>query len=283
MSGLPYVVGRIDAIQCGLQTDGRTYLWQNGMNSYLIASIAFICVFAGSLVGLCLNAWLPAAHRSPASHDAIKLGTGMISVLASLVLGLLTASVKSSFDTTDGQIRTFAANLILLNQTLRDYGPETARSQSLLRDYTARAIEDQWPQESDHIVQMEDTASGQILDDTRLSIAGLPASDAFHQELRGSALRLIDTALRTRWLMIERAESSIQPVYLIILISWIALIFVSFGYNAPLNATVIFSFFICALALASCLFIITDLDTPFSGLIALSSHAMRDALAHMSR
>ncbi len=47
--------------------------------------------------------------------------------------------------------------------------------------------------------------------------------------------------------------------------------------------TVIIAFFICSLALASCLFIITDLDTPFSGLIALSSHAMRDALGHMSQ
>ena len=46
----------------------------------------------------------------------------MISVLASLVLGLLIASIKNSFDTTDGQMRTFAANLILLDQTLRDYG-----------------------------------------------------------------------------------------------------------------------------------------------------------------
>ncbi len=203
------------------------------MNAYLIASIAFACVFAGSLVGLCLNAWLPDAHRSPASHDAIKLGTGMISVLASLVLGLLTASVKNSFDTTDGQTRTFAANLILLNQTLSDYGPETGKSQKLLRDYTARAIEDQWPQESDQSVQMEDTRSGQILDDTRRAIAELPTIDPDHQALRGSALRLMDTVLQTRWLMIERAESSIQPVYLVILITWIVLIFVSFGYNAP--------------------------------------------------
>jgi hypothetical protein len=94
------------------------------------------------MVGLWLNTWLPENHRSAASHDAIKLGTGMISVLASLVLGLLTASIKNSFDTTDGQFRTFAANLILLDQTLRDYGPDASSARKLLRDYTARAIED---------------------------------------------------------------------------------------------------------------------------------------------
>ena len=33
----------------------------------------------------------------------------------------------------------------------------------------------------------------------------------------------------------------------------------------------------------ACLFIITEMDTPFDGLIVISSHAMRDALAHMSQ
>jgi len=82
---------------------------------------------------------------------------------------------------------------------------------------------------------------------------------------------------------IERPECSIQPVFLVILIAWIVLIFVSFGYNAPLNATVVSAFVICSIALAACLFIITEMDTPFDGLIVISSHAMRDALAHMSQ
>jgi hypothetical protein len=253
------------------------------MDSYLLASIVFACVFAGSMLGLWLNAWLPENHRSVASHDAIKLGTGMISILASLVLGLLTASIKNSFDATDGQIRTFAANLILLDQTLRDSGPDAGNARKLLHDYTARAIEDQWPQETGQRVQMEDSSSWQLLHDARLAIVELPATDPYHQALRGSALVLMDGILETRWLLIERAESSIQPVFLVILIAWIVLIFVSFGYNAPRNATVVSAFFICSVALAACLFIITEMDTPFDGLIVISSHAMRDALAHMSQ
>jgi hypothetical protein len=253
------------------------------MDSYLLASIVFVCVFAGSLLGLWLNAWLPEPHRSPASHDAIKLGTGMVSVLASLVLGLLIASIKNSFDTTDGQIRTFAADLILLDQTLRDYGADTDSARSLLRGYTARAIEDQWPEETGAPVRMEDGESWRLLHDARLAIIDLPADDPHHAALRGAALTLMDGIVQTRWLLIERAESSIQPAFMVILIAWIVLIFVSFGYNAPINATVITAFLICAAALAACLFIITEMDTPFSGLIVVSSHAMRDALAHMSR
>jgi hypothetical protein len=130
---------------------------------------------------------------------------------------------------------------------------------------------------------MEDTNSGQILHDAYLAILDLPTNDSIHRALHANAVTLMDNILQTRWSLIERAESSIQPVFLVILIAWIVLIFVSFGYNAPFNATVICAFFICAMALAACLFIIVEMDTPFAGLITVSSHAMRDALAHISQ
>jgi len=218
------------------------------MESYLVASIVFACVFTGSLVGLSLNVWLPEHHRSSASHDAIKLGTGMISVLASLVLGLLTASIKNSFDTTDGQMRTFAANLILMDQTLRDYGPETNAARELLRSYTTQAVADHWPQESNHPARMENANAGSAMDQARLAIIGLDADTPYHQALRGTALQLMDGLLQTRWLLIERAGTSVQPAFLVVLVAWIVLIFVAFGYNAPCNATVISAFFICAAA-----------------------------------
>jgi hypothetical protein len=252
------------------------------MNSYLVASIVFGCVFLASLVGMSLNAVLPENHRSQASHDVIKLSTGMISVLASLVLGLLIASVKESFDTADTQMRNFAANLILLDQTLRDWGPETAKARGLLRDYTARSIEDHWPAESDHAFVMENRESGNVLNAARLAILQLIPNDPLHHDLRESAVTLMEGVLQTRWLLIEHAESSIEPVFLVILVTWITLIFVSFGYNAPVNATVVISFLICAGALAACLFVIVEMDGPFDGVIAISSRPMRDALAHMT-
>src|ERR1700757_4309216 len=117
------------------------------MSSLLTAAIVFVAVFAGAMFGQWLSPRLPEHHRSSESHDAVKLTTGMISVLAALILGLLTASVKNAFDATDSQIRQFAATLTLLNETLRDYGDETAPARDLLRRYTARALEDNWPQE----------------------------------------------------------------------------------------------------------------------------------------
>jgi len=100
--------------------------------------------------------------------------------------------------------------------------------------------------------------------------------------LRADAASLVEEALKTRWLLIERAGSSIQNLFMEILIVWVTLIFVSFGYNAPRNATVVTTFVLSAAALAGCIFLIVEMDTPFEGLITVSSAPMRDALAHMN-
>ncbi len=252
------------------------------MSSLTIAAIVLVCIFSGSLFGMWLSYWLPEHHRSPESRDAVKLATGMLSVLAALVLGLLIASVKNSFDSTDAQIRQFAATLILLNQTLGDYGPETIEARQLLRRYTARALEDNWPEEGSAPVRMEDVKSGALLDGVRTAILGLSDQDKRRQALRADAASLVEDALKTRWLLIERAGSSIQNLFMEILIVWVTLIFVSFGYNAPRNATIVTTFILSAAALAGCIFLIVEMDGPFDGLITVSSAPMRDALAHMN-
>ncbi|HEV2098684.1 MAG TPA: hypothetical protein VGR45_07120 [Stellaceae bacterium] len=252
------------------------------MSSLTIAAIVFACIFSGSLFGIWLNYRLPEHHRSPESRDAVKLATGMLSVLAALVLGLLIASVKNSFDNTDSQIRQFAATLILLNQTLADYGPETIEARQLLRRYTARALEDNWPEAGDKPVRMEDVKSGTLLDGVRTAILTLPGGDTRRDALRADTASLVEDALKTRWLLIERTGSSIQNMFMEILIVWVTLIFVSFGYNAPRNATILTTFMVAAAALAGCIFLIVEMDGPFDGLITVSSTPMRDALTHMN-
>src|SRR3954447_25744995 len=60
--------------------------------STILASLAIAgCIFTGGMIGLHLHRVLPRHHLTKDTLDVIKLGTGMLSVLASLVLGLLIA------------------------------------------------------------------------------------------------------------------------------------------------------------------------------------------------
>ena len=71
--------------------------------------------------------------------------------------------------------------------------------------------------------------------------------------------------------------------FLVMVIFWLTVIFISFGLFSPRNATVIAVFLICALSAAGSLFLILELDTPYEGLIKVSSAPLHSALAHLGR
>ena len=61
------------------------------------------------------------------------MATGLIGTLAALVLGLLIASAKSSFDQKTSQVRQLTATIIVLDDLLAQYGPEAAPLRTRLR------------------------------------------------------------------------------------------------------------------------------------------------------
>src|SRR2546422_9054527 len=69
------------------------------MNAIAISGVVFACVFAGALLGLVLRAALPQYHLSADAKDIVKLGMGLIGTKTALLLGLLVASAKNSYDT----------------------------------------------------------------------------------------------------------------------------------------------------------------------------------------
>jgi hypothetical protein len=69
--------------------------------------------------------------------------------------------------------------------------------------------------------------------------------------------------------------------FLVLLIFWVTVIFLSFGLFAPRNATVIVTLFLCALSLSGAIFLILELDHPFGGLVSISSAPLRSAISQI--
>ena len=103
------------------------------MNPLIVGVIVAAVLFGGSLLGVLLNAALPKHHLSTDSKDAVKLTMAMLATLSALVVGLLIASAKNSFDQRDREFRRSAANLVLMDRVMAHYGPETGEARSLLR------------------------------------------------------------------------------------------------------------------------------------------------------
>jgi hypothetical protein len=88
---------------------------------------------------------------------------------------------------------------------------------------------------------------------------------------------------RTRSLLLEQTGGTIPMPFLIVLVFWFTMIFISFGLFAPSNSTVISVLLVCALSVAGAIFLILELDRPFEGLIKISEAPLRDALAHLGQ
>jgi hypothetical protein len=252
------------------------------MSPAAIAAISFACVLGGVLLGVLVRMHLPAHHLSSETQNAIKLGMGMVATVSGLVLGLLVATAKSSFDTRDSEIKQACARLVLLDHALARYGPETAPTRQKLRQLMADRIDQLWPPGHAHatIRQADETT----LEDIEEQIEQLPARNAREREQRARVLAIASDLAQTRWLMIEQSVGSALPrPFLVIVTFWLTILFFSFGLVAPRNATAISVLIVCALCVATALFLVLEMDRPFGGLIQISSEPARQALAQMGR
>jgi hypothetical protein len=250
------------------------------MSAMAIGWIVFAIVFGGALLGMFVRALLPDHHLSTDSKDTVKLGMGLIGTMAALVLGLLVASAKSSYDTRTSEITQMSTNVILLDRIMAHYGSETKEARELLRQSVVQFIDQIWSGARSRPTQSAQPGRAEGLYER---IQALSPQNESQRWIQAQALTIAISLGQTRWLLVGQSGSSIPVPFLVVLVFWLAVIFVSWGLFAPRNATVIATLFVCALSFSCAVFLILELDRPFEGLIQISSAPMRDALAVLGR
>ena len=254
------------------------------MNALAISLIAFGCIFGGMLLGMFLRGVLPKHHVSDESMGVVKLGTGMLATLAALVIGLLIASAKGSFDTMNTGLMQTGSKIILLDRLMAQYGPETREARDFLRRGVASFVERVWPKKrigNGELKSLDPKAGLEALQEKLLQLS--PKSDA-QRWVQSRALQVSGEIAETRWLLIQQVGlSSLSMPFLVILVSWLVIIFFSFGLSSPRNATVIVVLLICALSAAVSLYLILELDRPYGGLIRISDAPLRNALEYLGK
>ena len=243
-------------------------------------SIVFACVFAGALLGMLLRKILPDDHLSSDSKDVVKLGMGLIGTMAALVLSLLISSAKGSYDTRSSEVTQMSANIMLLDRVLAHYGPEAREARDLLHGSVARLIEQLWREPSARSSPPTPTGGLEAFYDKIQALS--PQNDA-QRGLQAQALAISTGLGQTRWMLAGQSGRSIPKPFLVVMVCWLAIIFVSFGLFARPNTTVIVALFVCALSFSSAIFLILELDQPFEGLVQISSAPMREALARLAQ
>ncbi len=251
------------------------------MSAATTSLIVFASVFGGALFGMFLHSHLPEHHLGEDSKRVVTLGAGTIGTMAALVLGLLVASAKGTYDTQSNEVLDVSAKIALLDRVLAQYGPEAQSTREQFRDVVSRSADRLWPEDGSgegHLDAASNAAEnlfGMIQDLT-------PATDA-QRTLKSQALSIAMNLSQTRWLLYEQQESAVSKPLVVMVVFWLTINFISFGLYAPRNATVITTLFLCAVAVSGAIFLVLEMYRPFQGVIHISSGPLRNVLDHMAK
>jgi Protein of unknown function (DUF4239) len=246
------------------------------MSAWLISLVVFVVISGGALLGAMLRPLLSEAHLQPDSRDVVKMATGLIGTLAALVLGLLIASAKGSFDQKTGQVRQLTASIVLLDDLLAQYGPEAVPVRSRLRQSVAPLADRIWQEGSaGKQVQFKSSAESLALED---QLQHLSPDNVAQRSLQSRAIAAFTEGAQVRLRLFAQTGGSIPTPFLVILVFWLSAIFVSLTLFARANLVVMAALSVCALSFAGAIFLILELGDPFNGLMGISSAVLREAL-----
>ncbi|NOG70959.1 hypothetical protein [Roseicella sp. DB1501] len=248
------------------------------MSALGIALLAFALGVAAASLGLWLRSILPAHHLEPDSRDAMQLVLALVASMAALVLGLLVSTAQTVYRSQGENLLSLAADVVSLDRVLLRYGSPAEEVRLVLRRDVRAEFATVMTEEGVMARRMLPEARLNLLEPLNEALQRLrPGTEAQRHDL-DLALDLAEGITRTRMLMAAQQESTLPIPFLGVLMFWLAVLFLGFGLMTRPNATVVVAMLLGALAVASALFLIIELDRPFDGLMHLSSASLQTAL-----
>ena len=242
--------------------------------SLVLFALAFLCPLVGAGIGFAVRRRLPEDHLSSNSTDVIKLGAGLLATLVALILGLLISSANTYRSAIQTEFKQVLADIIQFDEYLRAYGPEADDVRQHIRRTLWHAFQARWP--NDDFGPKERPAGSQrheVMNIQRQLLA-LQPTDAGQKWFQAQALEVSIGVARLQLLLLSQEEAALAApllpvVALTLLLS--AVIFGSFTLFVEPNATVVVELSLAALGIGGATFLIVELNSPFEGLLQISS------------
>ena len=174
------------------------------------------------------------------------------------------------------QVRQMTANIILLDSLLAEYGGDARVPRELLRRVVVSLIDRVWHHSRINVAApFEASSEAEALSAQiqRLS----PQTEAQHS-LHGRIIKISAEMWRTRLLLFTEKDEGLPMPFLVVLVFWLTIIFVSFSLFAQPSPMVIGVLLIFALSATGAIYLILELSQPFEGLMRIRSDPLRNAL-----
>jgi hypothetical protein len=204
--------------------------------------------------------------------------TGLLGLLLALVLGTLVGSSYTLYATQKSELETLAARVLQLDAALEAFGPEAQAGREGLRKAFKQTYAKIWGGHTADLRGMDVksvVAQSKVLDQYLLSLT--PKTDAQKQVLTTANVAAGQIAL-TRILMMLQLAGGISWPMLMIVVCWSLLLFCLYGLVSPVNATVLTTLALGAIAVASAIFLIIELSQPYAGVFRIPPGAVLEAI-----
>jgi hypothetical protein len=229
-----------------------------------------LAMFSASLVGMLLQHVVPAQALTD-SKGTVGAMVGLVTLLLALVLGLLVFTAFAVYTTQRDQAQGLGQVVIELDLALERYGPEAAPGRAGLRAALARSRARFFGDGKRGPQQF-------TFEETRATLHGLgsyfdslaPSTEA----QRGLLTTARDNAKKfaeTQMLMARQLANPFPPYVLVVVVCWASALFLGNGLVATPNAVTVGAHLAGAIAIASAIFLILELSSPYTGVIRLSS------------
>jgi hypothetical protein len=235
-------------------------------------------MLGGAAAGVVLRRSLPQHHLNDHSKDVVRLGSALIATLSALVLGLLITSAKNAYDTQRNEIRQIAAKLVLLDGQLERYGPEARPARELQRQAIGSLIDRIWGEralKSSAGAPYRPSVEGDLV---YAAIEALAPQNDVQRNLKFMALQTTTGITQSRVLLFEQTDAGLPTPLLVVLVFWLTILLASFTLFSPINPTGGVALAIIALSASGAIYLILEMNNPFSGLMQIPSDSLRNAL-----
>jgi hypothetical protein len=251
------------------------------MGSIAIGVGVAVLMFGSGVIGLSLQRVLAEHHTSERSRDMIRGVVELVTLLLTLVLGLLIWTAYGVFTNQQAELQTLSARALELDLELAQYGPEAKRGRDILKNDLSLAVAQFWGK--DEAMSQTYDASYAMMNSMTSVLGGLhPANDA-QKTLLEDAHTHYGSIGETRLLMSLQLTSPVSWPLLIGTTAWSCLLFCGLGLLSRANATTVAALALGAFSVASAIFLILELSQPYTSLLRISPAGLEMVIAGIDK
>jgi len=245
------------------------------LSDFEIMGLVFVCIFGAALAGVALRRRLQERHLAGGTKDVVNVTTGVVASMAALVLGLLVAAMQGTFSAKAADVRAVVINATLLNRSLAAYSADLAGERQQLGDFVTTLKQRLWSDDAN----ADPMAKMDVL---RRNLRNLEPQTDPDKILQARFIALSDTLIFTADELVEAGDGSVPVPLLVVVVIWLSAIFLGLGLFAPVNGTTLAAMAIGAGAVSMAIFLIVEMDGPFSGIVQISQDGINRALTQIA-